>query len=90
MRNAPEDSLAELIAGLVETSFDDEASIMSALRRAKRAAHLLIALADIGGVWGVVEATAALTRFADAAVAAALEFCVRSAAREGRLRLIPV
>jgi glutamate-ammonia-ligase adenylyltransferase len=87
LRTAPEESLAELIARLAETSFDDEASIMSALRRAKRAAHLLIALADIGGVWGVVEATAALTRFADAAVAAALEFCVRGAAREGRLKL---
>ena len=31
-----------------------------------------------------------MTRFADAAVAAALEFCVRSAAREGRLSSLPV
>ena len=52
---------------------------MRALRRAKREAALLIALADIGGVWDVVEATEALTRFADAAVRAALAFLLRRA-----------
>ena len=40
---------------------------MRALRLAKREAALLVALADIGGVWDVVETTEALTRFADAA-----------------------
>ena len=32
---------------------------MRALRRAKRESALLVALADIGGVWDVVEATEA-------------------------------
>ena len=60
---------------------------MPALRRAKREAALLIALADIGGVWDVVAATEALTRFADAAVRAALAFLLRKHARAGLLAL---
>ena len=62
---------------------------MRALRLAKRESALLIALADIGGVWDVVEATEALTRFADAAVAAALAFLLRQNALGGRLSLDP-
>ena len=50
---------------------------------------LLIALADIGGVWDVARATEALTRFADAAVGAALNFLLRKHARAGLLTLDP-
>ena len=60
---------------------------MPALRRAKREAALLVALADIGGIWDVVAATEALTRFADAAVRAALAFLLRKHARAGLLAL---
>ena len=56
---------------------------MRALRRAKREAALLIALADIGGVWDVVEVTEALARFADAAVGAALRFLLRRTRARG-------
>ena len=58
---------------------------MRALRRAKREAALLIALADLGGVWDVVATTEALTRFADAAVGAgaALPAAARGARRDG-------
>ena len=59
---------------------------MRALRRAKRESALLIALADIGGVWDVVATTEALTRFADAAVSAALRFLLRRAANRGTAR----
>ena len=62
---------------------------MRALRIAKRESALLIALADIGGVWDVVETTEALTRFADAAVGAALAFLLRQYAASGRLTLDP-
>src|SRR5271154_289519 len=62
---------------------------MRALRRAKRESALLIALADIGGLWDVVAATEALTRFADAAVGAALAFLLRRHARAGLLKLDP-
>ena len=54
---------------------------MRALRQAKRESALLIALADLGGVWDLVATTDALTRFADAAVAAALRFLLRREAQ---------
>jgi glutamate-ammonia-ligase adenylyltransferase len=50
-----------------------------ALRRLKSELHLLTALADLGGVWDLVQVTDALSRFADGAVSAALA----QAAREG-------
>ena len=48
------------------------ADLGTVLRVAKRRTALLVALADLGGVWDTMQATAALTRFADAAVALAL------------------
>ena len=53
---------------------------MRLLRRMKAEAALLIALADIGGVWPVMRATRALTELADAAVRAAVRFLLRDAA----------
>ena len=51
----------------------DEA--MRILRRMKAEAALLIALADIGGVWPVMRATQALTELADTAVAPRCASC---------------
>jgi [glutamine synthetase] adenylyltransferase / [glutamine synthetase]-adenylyl-L-tyrosine phosphorylase len=84
---APEDSLDALIGGLAAHRDENEADLMPALRRAKRESALLIALADIGGIWDVVAATEALTRFADAAVRAAVSFLLRKHARVGDLAL---
>ncbi len=86
---SPDASLELLIDCVARAAFEDEAGLMRALRRAKRESALLIALADLGGVWDVVAATEALTRFADAAVSSALGFLLRRAAREGRLNLNP-
>ena len=55
------------------------------LRRMKGEAALLIALADIGGVWPVMRAARALTDLADKAVDAATRFVLAEAARAGRL-----
>ena len=85
----PGESLDALIAALAARRDDDEAELMRLLRLAKREAALLIALADIGGVWDVIAATEALTRFADAALGAALAFLLRQNARAGRLALDP-
>ena len=87
LRAPPEDSLEALLDALVARRDDDEPALMTALRHAKHEAALLIALADIGGVWDLSATTEALTRFADAAVRAALRFLVRRAALEGRLLL---
>jgi [glutamine synthetase] adenylyltransferase / [glutamine synthetase]-adenylyl-L-tyrosine phosphorylase len=62
-----------------------EADVMRLLRRMKAEAALLIALADIGGVWPVMRVTAALTDVAVASVQAALRFLLRQEAARGRL-----
>jgi [glutamine synthetase] adenylyltransferase / [glutamine synthetase]-adenylyl-L-tyrosine phosphorylase len=83
----PGESLDALVGALASRRDEQETDLMPALRRAKRESALLIALADIGGVWDVVMATEALTRFADAAVRAALAFLLRKHARAGLLSL---
>ena len=60
---------------------------MRALRLARQETALLIALADLGGAFDVIAATEALSRAADAFIAAALRHVLREAARAGRLRL---
>ncbi|MCC6887263.1 MAG: bifunctional [glutamine synthetase] adenylyltransferase/[glutamine synthetase]-adenylyl-L-tyrosine phosphorylase [Hyphomicrobiales bacterium] len=64
----------------------DEAAVMAILRRMKVEAALLIALADIGGVWPVMRVTAALTALADATVGAAVRYLLGEAARAGKLQ----
>jgi [glutamine synthetase] adenylyltransferase / [glutamine synthetase]-adenylyl-L-tyrosine phosphorylase len=87
LRRPPGESLDALVRALALRRDEGEAELMPALRRAKRESALLIALADVGGVWDVVAATEALTRFADAVVRAALAFLLRKNARAGLLAL---
>jgi [glutamine synthetase] adenylyltransferase / [glutamine synthetase]-adenylyl-L-tyrosine phosphorylase len=63
----------------------DEAAVMRSLRRHKAEAALLIAIADVGGVWEVMQVTRALTEVADAAVAASVQFLLSAAVRAGTL-----
>ncbi len=63
----------------------DEATVMRLLRRMKSEAALLIALADLGGVWPITQVIALQTALADAAVGAAVEFLVADAQRRERL-----
>ena len=51
----------------------------------KAEAALLIALADIGGLWEVMRVTRALTEVADTAVGAAVHHLLAGAARSGHL-----
>jgi glutamate-ammonia-ligase adenylyltransferase len=64
----------------------DEGKAMSLLRRMKAEAALLIALADIGGVWSLPQITQALTKLADTSVGAAVRFLLGEVARGGKLR----
>src|ERR1700735_2342233 len=89
LKGSPGASLDSLVQTLLSRRDENEADLMPALRRAKREAALLVALADVGGVWDVVATTEALTRFADAAVRAALAFLLRKHARAGLLALDP-
>jgi len=63
----------------------DETQAKQLLRRMKSEAALLIALADIGGVWPVMRAALALTDLANHAVDAAVRFLLADAARDGKL-----
>jgi glutamate-ammonia-ligase adenylyltransferase len=87
LKSDPDTHLAELLAntaaGLARCTEENEA--MRLLRRTKAEAALLIALADIGGVWPIMHVTAALTRLADAAVAGAVRFLLNQAIARGRL-----
>jgi glutamate-ammonia-ligase adenylyltransferase len=62
----------------------DEAEVMRLLRRMKAEAGLLIALADIGGVWPVLDVIDRQTRLADAAVGAAVDYLIADAQRRGK------
>ena len=61
------------------------AAAAARLRAAKRRASLTVALADIAGAWDLVQVTGALTRFADAALASALDHVLHQAAKRGVL-----
>jgi [glutamine synthetase] adenylyltransferase / [glutamine synthetase]-adenylyl-L-tyrosine phosphorylase len=83
----PEPHLARLIEDTSRVAWagSSEADVMRLLRHMKSEAALLIALCDIGGVWPVMEVTAALTELAVAAVQAALRYLLRQEAARGRL-----
>jgi glutamate-ammonia-ligase adenylyltransferase len=65
-----------------------ETEAMHLLRRMKAEAALLIALCDIGGVWPVMQVTAALTDLAVAAVKTALRFLLRQEVARGRMEAL--
>ncbi|HEY8580010.1 MAG TPA: bifunctional [glutamine synthetase] adenylyltransferase/[glutamine synthetase]-adenylyl-L-tyrosine phosphorylase, partial [Beijerinckiaceae bacterium] len=85
----PDASLARILADMrarCDAAVEDQEA-MQALRAGKQASHLLIALADIGGVWDVVRVTQALTDYADAAVSDALRYLLRKGVASGRMRV---
>ena len=63
----------------------DNGALKSGLRRAKRRVALLLALADLGGVWSLEEVTAALTGFADLATDRAMKAMVAAEIARGKL-----
>jgi glutamate-ammonia-ligase adenylyltransferase len=64
-----------------------EAAAMRVLRRAKQEVALLVALADLGGVWNLAAVTASLSEAADVFVAAALERVLCDLHAAGKLSL---
>jgi [glutamine synthetase] adenylyltransferase / [glutamine synthetase]-adenylyl-L-tyrosine phosphorylase len=84
----PESHLSALIdeTSRAVWSAAGETDAMQLLRRMKAEAALLIALCDIGGVWPVMQVTAALTDLATASVQMALRFLLRHEAARGRIK----
>jgi glutamate-ammonia-ligase adenylyltransferase len=64
----------------------DEAGLMQSLRKAKQEMALLLAFADLGGVWDVPTVTATLSDLADAAISSALRFMLRAESAAGKFK----
>ncbi len=76
--DSPEILTDEACAVALEAGgLDDAEAVMAALRRAKADLHLTAALADLSGAWTLRDMTAAISRFADAAVQGALAAAAR-------------
>lgn len=89
LASAPETAHAAIVdeAAAAWRQAADQAALMKTLRRLRAENALMVALADLGGVWGVERVTQALTAFADACVGAAARFLLSELARQGRLQL---
>ncbi len=80
------DALFEEIVAVIETTNDlgeDTAALMRRLRITKRRIAFVAAVAEFGGVWSLEQQTSALSRFAEAALGAALRHLLHAAARKG-------
>ncbi|HVT55904.1 MAG TPA: bifunctional [glutamine synthetase] adenylyltransferase/[glutamine synthetase]-adenylyl-L-tyrosine phosphorylase, partial [Xanthobacteraceae bacterium] len=88
LHESPEQHFSKLIenAATAARAATDDDEIMRILRKMKREAALLIALADIGGVWALDEVMAAMTKLADTALRAATDYLLAKAQRVGQLR----
>ena len=90
-REEPAELIDEAIASaLASANAADQGALMAALRRVKARAALVIALADIAGLWDVDQVTRALTRFADACLEGTAGFLLREAEGAGKARLADV
>jgi [glutamine synthetase] adenylyltransferase / [glutamine synthetase]-adenylyl-L-tyrosine phosphorylase len=78
------DILADATRAIAAAS--DEAEVMRLLRTMKAQAALLIALADIGGVWPVLQVIERQTALANAAIGAAVDHLFADARRRGRVK----
>lgn len=88
LQGQPESIVENLIHEFASASLlEDEQLLRASLRKTKSKSALLIALCDVMGVWSVTEATYALTRIADAALQAAVNFLLRHNHRNGRMAL---
>jgi glutamate-ammonia-ligase adenylyltransferase len=81
----PDVRLADILARTAAVAELLPAEAEPPLRLLKQELHLLTALADLGGVWDLDQVTGALTKFADASVAAALTSVARGELDAGRL-----
>ncbi|MGB2151567.1 MAG: bifunctional [glutamine synthetase] adenylyltransferase/[glutamine synthetase]-adenylyl-L-tyrosine phosphorylase [Parvibaculales bacterium] len=86
--NSPEDYLADLFDGLQAdmAAMKQRDAAIAALRHARNRAALVIALADLADLWDVETVTHYLTRLADLAVRCGLDYLLREATADGRLK----
>jgi len=86
----PDQRLEDILVRTAALAQAEPAVARRELRWLKAELHLVTALADLGGVWDLDDVTGALTRFADAAVCAALAVSAREELAAGRLTRLGV
>jgi glutamate-ammonia-ligase adenylyltransferase len=87
LQSDPDERLPRRLADAARevAAASDTQTAMRLLRRMKSEISLLIALADIGAVWPVMQTTRALTQTADTALSASVKFLLAQAVRQGKL-----
>jgi glutamate-ammonia-ligase adenylyltransferase len=81
----PENTLEKICTrAAAAAQISDRTEAGRILREEKNKIALFVGLCDLGGVWHDGEVTAALTRFADVAVASAVDFLLREEQAKGR------
>jgi [glutamine synthetase] adenylyltransferase / [glutamine synthetase]-adenylyl-L-tyrosine phosphorylase len=86
--NGPGAAFAHCLSGLSHLSpAARRADIAAALRQAKRGAALIVAIADIGGLWPLETVTGALSELAETALRLAIRHLLRAAHDAGDIRL---
>jgi len=85
LRAGPDAVLADLLGELDALGPGNRSRLMAALRQSKRRFALLVALADLAGLWSLEEVTGALGRFADRAIQIALEQALAEVIQRGEL-----
>jgi glutamate-ammonia-ligase adenylyltransferase len=92
VEEGPDPIFGEITAGVEQTEDlgEDTAAVMRRLRIARRRVALVAALAELAGVWSLEQQTAALSRFAQAALGAVLRHLLREAAHKGLIALTDV
>ncbi|HEX2509460.1 MAG TPA: bifunctional [glutamine synthetase] adenylyltransferase/[glutamine synthetase]-adenylyl-L-tyrosine phosphorylase, partial [Microvirga sp.] len=93
VRSAPEEA-ARMLADDQANLFREfragglsRADVVRAFRRNRNAHALLVALADLGGVWSIEDATQSLSDFADASVRGGVDLVLTESADLGRIAL---
>lgn len=82
--DTPESRLASILEKAREAEAEEEAGITRDLRLLKQDLALTLGLADICGAIGLNRVTNALAGFADAALTAAIRFCLKDLTRRGK------
>ncbi|WP_420959921.1 bifunctional [glutamine synthetase] adenylyltransferase/[glutamine synthetase]-adenylyl-L-tyrosine phosphorylase [Brucella sp. IR073] len=86
----PEARLEQLLAEVSAAWKEDgitETTLMASLRQLKQEAHVLIALADLAGLFTTAETTLWLTRLAESSIRAGVSFLLREADSAGKINL---
>nr|WP_244273917.1 bifunctional [glutamine synthetase] adenylyltransferase/[glutamine synthetase]-adenylyl-L-tyrosine phosphorylase [Stappia indica] len=87
LQENPQARVDRLVAEARELTGEEEGAVMAGLRRLKQDLALTLALADIAGALDLDAVTGGLSRFADAALTAAIRFCLRDLARRGKFEI---